>query len=256
MGIDGIHFKDVSVAAGLFDYDKIVVISHFKGHPQAGFGGAMKNLGIGCTPKRNKFRAHFDGNFTINPEICNISKCAQECIKACPVNAIKIEAESAFIDPSICIGCFGCKERCPVRKAINIPPYVDFKEFCERLIDNTTAVLNSFSPENIRYINFAIELTVVCDCVVNASTPVAPDLGIFGSTDPVAIDKACNDAQINAPGLPTLDENGHWTKPTPPGVDKFNEKLNLLDFDVNTKWQFEAAVKNNIGNISYELIKI
>jgi uncharacterized Fe-S center protein len=256
INIDGIHFKDVSVAIGLFEFDKLVIVSHFKGHPQAGFGGAMKNLGIGCTTKRNKSRAHLDGSFIVDPMICNISKCNQECIEACPVNAIKINGESAVIDSSLCIGCFGCKEKCSIRKAIQIPAYTDLKKFCERLIDNTMAVITSFGPEKIRYINFALELTLMCDCVSNPSVPIAPDLGIFGSSDPLAIDRACIDAEINAPGLPVLDENGKWLEPLPPGVEKFNKKLNAMSLPVNTSWQFEAAVKNNIGNINYELIKI
>lgn len=250
--IDGIHLKDVSVATGLFDFDKLVIVSHFKGHPQAGFGGALKNLGIGCTTKRNKFRAHFDGDLKVNPKKCDISKCNQECVQACPVGAIKIVNKIAVIDPSTCIGCFGCKEKCPVRKAIKSAAFANFDIFCGRVIDNAKAVLTSFGKENIRCINFALEITLMCDCVVNPSVPIVPDLGIFGSADPLAIDKACVDAETNAPGIPILNENGQWTKPTAPGIEKFNA-LNKM---VNVSWQLDAAVKDRIGNIEYELIKI
>ncbi|MFW9899606.1 MAG: DUF362 domain-containing protein [Candidatus Thorarchaeota archaeon] len=249
--IDGIHFKDVSVGAGLYEFDKIVVISHFKGHPQAAFGGALKQLGIGCVTKRNKFRAHFKGSLSVTKR-CNISKCNQECIKVCPVDAIKMEGESAVINTSTCIGCTGCQEACPVRKAIKSADLNDFKTFNERFIDNTMAVLTSFGPEKIRYINFAFDIPSMCDCVVNANMPIIPDLGIFGSSDPLSVDKACVDAEINAPGLPTLDKNGQWKEPVPIGVEKFKS----MNVSLDPSWQLDAAVKNKVGNINYELVSI
>ena len=250
--IDGIHFKEVSIAAGLFEYDKIVVISRFKGHPNAGFGGALKQLGIGCVSKRNKYRAHLSGIIFVNPNGCKISKCAQECIAACPVNAIKIENELASIDVSTCIGCIGCIESCPLKGAILSEPFRKNKEFIECTMDNAAAVLVSYNPENIRYINFAVDITLVCDCVVNAGVPIIPDLGIFASDDPLAIDKACLDAETNAPGLPVLGKDGKWTEPLSPGVEKFK----AMNHKVDPTWQLDAAVKNGLGCIEYELVNI
>ncbi|KKK40204.1 MAG: hypothetical protein Lokiarch_53320, partial [Candidatus Lokiarchaeum sp. GC14_75] len=86
----------------------------------------------------------------------------------------------------------------------------------------------------------------------NPSMPVIPDLGIYGSSDPVAIDRACIDAETNAPGLPILNKDGEWTTPLEPGVEKFKAMIPYLD----PLWVFEAAVRNNLGNISYKLIKI
>ncbi|NVM20042.1 MAG: DUF362 domain-containing protein [Candidatus Lokiarchaeota archaeon] len=249
--IEGIHFKDVSVAAGLFEYDKIIAVSHFKGHPQGAFGGALKQLGMGCVATRNKFLAHFKGNLMVNSKACNISKCAQECIEVCPINAIKIENDSAVLDVSTCIGCLGCLERCPVL-GIMPHPFRRNKQFIECVMDNAAAVLASFSPENIRYINFALDVTLVCDCIVNASVPIVPDLGIFASSDPLAIDKACIDAETNAPGLPFLDENGEWSEPLPSGVEKFG----TMNKKVDPSWQLDAAFKNKLGTIDYELVKI
>ncbi|TXT63633.1 MAG: 4Fe-4S ferredoxin [Promethearchaeota archaeon] len=249
--INGIHLKKVKVASSLYQYDKLVVISHFKGHPQAGFGGALKQLGIGCVTKQYKFKAHFNGALSITKR-CNISKCNQECVAACPVDAIRIENDSAVIDPSICIGCLGCPEACPIRKAIKSADYNDFKVFNEIFIDNALAVVSSFGPQNIRYINFAFDIPAMCDCVVNANMPVIPDLGIFGSKDPVAIDKACVDMETAAPGLPILDANDRWADPIPEGVEKFK----ALNKNLNPMWQLEAAIKNKLGNEDYELIKI
>jgi len=249
--INGIHFKDVSVAAGLFNYDKLVIISHFKGHPYGGFGGALKQLGLGCVTKRNKVLAHFENLLSINSDTCDPSKCRQECINACSVGAVRLEGESAVINESICHGCFKCSQKCPIERVIRRPKWNRVEEFIERFIDNATAVI-SFGPENIRYINFALDIPLMCDCVSNASVPVIPDLGIFGSSDPVAVDKACFDKEIDAPGFPFLDKKGEWTQPLERGVEKFKSLMP----NVNPAFQFEAAVKNKIGSIEYELIKI
>jgi len=249
--IDGIQFKEISVAKNLFDYDKLVIISHFKGHPQAGFGGALKQLGIGCVAKRNKFLAHFDGPFVVNPKRCDLSMCKQECVDACPVNAIKIEDEKAIIDGSICNGCFRCLNKCPVKRAIKAPRMRNFGDFVDRFLDNVAGVLK-YGSEKIRYINFAFDSPAMCDCVSNASVPVIPDLGIFGSDDPVAIDKACVDAETNAPGLPFLNKEGEWTQPIEKGIEKFKALMPLVDPSL----VFEAAIKNKLGNLDYELIKI
>ncbi|MFX1557988.1 MAG: DUF362 domain-containing protein, partial [Promethearchaeota archaeon] len=250
--INGIHFKDVSVAEGIYKYDKLVVISHFKGHPQAGFGGALKQLGIGTVSKRNKHLAHFDNVLIINTKRCNTSLCKQECIESCPVNAISIEGESAVIDSNLCFGCFRCTQKCPVKRAIKAPKMNEINVFVERFIDNATAVIKSFGPEKIRYINFALDIPLMCDCVPNPGMAVVPDLGIYGSSDPVAIDKACYDAEINAPGLPIMDKDGNWLAPIYQGVEKFKALLSL----VNPSVQFDAASRNGIGNIEYELTKL
>ena len=249
--VDSIHFNEVSVAARLFEFDKLVIISHFKGHHQAGFGGALKNLGIGCVTKHHKFLAHFDSTLSVNSKRCDFSKCEQECIKSCPVNAIKTEGETAVIDTLICYGCFRCVFKCPIKKVIKGPKLRPEKVFVECFIDNAAAVL-SFGPEKIRYINFAFDIPLRCECSTNSSVPVVPDLGIFGSSDPVAIDKACVDAETNAPSIPFLDKDGQWTNPIEPGIEKFSA-LNPM---VNATWQIDAAVKNNLGSKDYELEKI
>ncbi|MFX0035717.1 MAG: DUF362 domain-containing protein [Candidatus Hermodarchaeota archaeon] len=249
--INGIHFKEVSVAKELFKFDKLVVVSHFKGHPLAGFGGALKQLGMGCVSKHNKIKAHFDGDFVVNINRCDTTKCNQECITFCPLGAIRIKNNFAEINHSICHGCFRCTLKCPVKEAIKAPLRRNNKEFVECFIDNAKAVL-SFGAEKISYINFAFDIPLMCDCVPNASVPVVPDLGIFGSYDPVALDKACVDAETNAPSIPFLDKEGQWTKPLEPGIEKFSA-LNPM---VNSTWQIDAAVKNKLGSKDYELVRI
>ncbi|MHA2281243.1 MAG: DUF362 domain-containing protein [Promethearchaeota archaeon] len=249
--IDGIHFKEISVAAGLFDFDKLVVVSHFKGHAFGGFGGALKQIGLGCVTKHNKVLAHFDNLLKVDTENCKPSNCDQECIASCRVGAVKLVEGSAIINESECYGCFKCSQVCPIKGAIMRPKWNKVEKFIERFMDNATAVI-SFGPEKIRYINFALDIPLMCDCASNASVPVIPDLGIFGSADPVAVDKACFDKEIDAPGLPFLNREGEWTQPLERGVEKFR----ALMPNVNPAFQFEAAIKNKIGSTDYELVKI
>jgi len=249
--IEGIQFKEVSVAKGLFEYDKLVVISHFKGHPFAGFGGALKQLGIGCVSKHNKHLAHFSEGVIVNIKKCNPSLCKQECVEACPVGAVKVEGDSSIINASMCYGCSKCIKKCPIKRAIKGPSVNPNNKFVERFIDNAMAVVN-YGSEKIRYLNIAIDIPALCDCVSNASIPVVPDLGIYGSFDPVAIDKACIDAETAAPGLPFLNKEEEWTKPIEKGIEKFKALNPTLD----TSLVFEAAVKDKLGNIDYELVKI
>jgi len=249
--IEGIQLKEVSVAKGLFEYDKLVVISHFKGHHFAGFGGALKQLGIGCVSKHNKNLAHFSEGVIVNTKKCNPSLCKQECIEACPVGAVKVEGLSAIINSSMCYGCFKCISKCPIKRAIKAASLNPNKTFVERFIDNAMAVVN-YGSEKIRYLNIAIDIPAECDCVSNASVPVVPDLGIFGSSDPVAVDKACIDAETAAPGLPFLNKEEEWTKPIEKGIEKFK----ALNPEIDTSFVFESAAKNTLGNTDYELVKI
>jgi len=165
--------------------------------------------------------------------------------------------KSGVIDEETCHGCFNCMLKCPHGKAkksnpIKRIPMVLGEEFSHHFLDNAYAVIKSFGAEKIRYINFALDMTVMCDCVSNPGMRVVPDLGIFGSIDPVAVDMACVDAEINAPGLPTIGKNGEWKEAPLSGVEKFSASGAMGDVN----WSLDAAVKNKLGSKDYELIKI
>lgn len=249
--INGIHFNEIPVAAGLFEFNKLVVISHFKGHPLAGFGGAFKQLGIGCVSKHGKYLAHVDSIPKVNNKRCDLALCKQDCVKSCPVDAITIESEKAVIDDSICYGCLNCISTCPVERVIKRSSVNLGAKFVERFIDMATGVI-TFGPENIRYINFAFDIPLMCDCAANPSMPVVPDLGIFGSSDPLAIDKACVDAETNAPGLPVLKSDGTWSIPISPGIEKFKAMNPMVDPTIT----LNAAARNKLGSLEYDLVQI
>ena len=252
VSIDGIQFKDVAVASDLFDFDKMVVIARFKGHASCAFGGALKQLGIGCVSKMAKWFAHFAGSVTVNERKCDPSKCNQECVEACPLNSIEIREGKAHIDEFLCMGCNYCVRGCPIKRVLK-GPYVNVGiDFVKRVADNALAVTQSFGPEKIRYINFATEITAQCDCVTNIGMPVIPDLGIFASSDPVALDKACVDAETDAPGLWFRNTKGEWIEPLPRGVEKFKALGSMGE----APWILDAAVQNKLGSQDYKLVSI
>ncbi len=187
------HFKTCKIGKEFTKYDQIIVLSHFKGHMAAGFGGAIKQLSMGYASKGGKLAMHMG----IKPKIINrkCKKC-KLCQTRCNENAITI-GEKSFIDYEKCVGCAACVAICP-HKAITMFTmkgiFTALKgfggSFVEKLVEGAYAAQKN--KKNI-YINFAMNITKRCDCEPRAMKPIMDDIGIFISNDPLAIDKACYD---------------------------------------------------------------
>ncbi len=187
------HFKTHKIGKAFTKYNQLIVLAHFKGHMLGGFGGAMKQLSMGHASKGGKLAMHMD----IKPRIVQ-RKCVKckMCQKACNENAITINDEESFIDHSKCVGCGGCVAICP-KNAVSIISLKGIyralfqrETFREKLIEGAYAA--SLNKKNI-YMNFAMNITPGCDCEGRKMRILMDDIGIFVSTDPVAIDKACYD---------------------------------------------------------------
>ena len=124
------HFKEVSIAGDIAAADSLIVLSHFKGHIVSGFGGAIKNLAMGCAPPEGKRAQHNARPFTI-PEKC--TGCAS-CMKVCPKDAITVKKKKSVIDQELCIGCFECMHACP-EHAIDIDWETEIPQFMERMVE-------------------------------------------------------------------------------------------------------------------------
>lgn len=176
-------FKSCKIGKAFADYDQFVVMSHFKGHGSAGFGGAMKQLAMGFGSRGGKLAQHSG----ISP-VVNSSKCIEcgKCIDKCDVNAISME-DKAYIHSNLCVGCAGCIAVCPVGAIRNDWSETNFKEKITEY-----AYGAQLGKDNI-YISFLINVTRECDCNGQHMEFVAKDIGVFASKDPVAIDSACID---------------------------------------------------------------
>ena len=187
------HFKTFKVGKAFLDYDQMLVLSHFKGHLLAGFGGAIKQLSMGCAAKGGKLAMHMG----VKPRLRNwkCKRCGL-CKDGCNEDALVIGKKS-YIDYDKCVGCGACIAICP-HKAITILSIKGILKvlgignpFVEKVVEGAFAAQKD--KQNI-YINFAMNITRGCDCEAHKMKPIMDDIGIFISTDPVAIDKACYDA--------------------------------------------------------------
>ncbi len=182
------HFKEYYLGKNLANYDSLLVVSHFKGHIAAGFGGAIKNLSMGLAARRGKLAMHASVKHSVNPEKC--IACGI-CIANCPVNAIAYGADGkALIDQNICIGCSKCIALCP-EMAIGIPfGTTDKPVFNERLAEYALAAIGQRQGY---YINILMNISPYCDCFIQHQEKLTPDIGILASADPVAVDQASYD---------------------------------------------------------------
>ncbi len=179
------HFQEVRLPKGIELYDSFIVYSHFKGHMLSGFGGAIKNVGMGMASIPGKMAQHSSTIPTTKPRLCvNCGLCQEEC----PGQAISLEPLK--IDPDLCIGCGKCIGVCP-QKVFSINwGSTTALIFQERLVEYAKMISHG---RNMVYINVIGNVSSLCDCDSGAPAPFVKDIGIVASRDMVAIDKASLD---------------------------------------------------------------
>ncbi len=234
-GLDFIEYKGTYIAKGLKNYDSLLIMSHVKGHVQAGFGGAIKNIGLGLVAKPSKYYVHFDGYPKINDDKC--IKC-NSCIKSCPVNAI----ENYKIIENKCLKCNVCVDVCE-KKAIEVKP-VDNITLNKRIVENVKNVLEFFGKEHVVYINFLLDIIPHCDCHPFSDIPIVPDIGILASKDIVSVDKASIDLINNTFGI-------IGSSISLSNIKKGEKKF--INPNTNYEIQIEYAHRIKLGNKNYTL---
>jgi len=223
----------------------MMVISHFKGHMLAGFGGALKNVGMGLAARSGKQEQHSD----VKPVVSSLTciKCLA-CLDSCPVDAISDTGESAFIDQARCIGCGDCTASCNVG-AIKVRWETDNATFQEKMIEYTYGILDHFNGK-AGFINFLMNITPHCDCMETDDPPIVDDVGILASLDPVALDNACADLVTRKSGLVSANF-GKRLEPMAAGVDKFRS-IHSIDWS----HQLRYAEELGIGSRQYQLVEV
>lgn len=175
--------QEIEVAGVIAEADAMIVVSHNKGHELSGFGGAIKNLGMGCTSQTGKLRQHR----TIDLEI-EEAKCigCGKCKDACDMHLPEIINGKARNTSPLCMRCPICSEACPAG-AIRLK---NKSNLCKALASAAYGVLSTFRRGKVSYVSFAKDITQYCDCLPNPGEVVMKDVGVFASNSPVSIDAA------------------------------------------------------------------
>ena len=240
--IDGRVLQTVSIGAEIVEADALVVLSHFKCHELTGFGGALKNTGMGCASREGKLVQHS----TVAPRVAlrYCDACAQ-CLKACIHGAIAIIGENARIDPDKCAGCGRCITTCP-KKAINIQWNEASRMVMEKMCEHALGAVKGKEGKTL-FLNFITQVSPDCDCNGHADAPIVNDIGICASTDPVALDQASADLVNAASGNP----DSALKSGLEPGGDKFRGAHPGIDWEI----QLEYAEKLGLGSREYQLLR-
>jgi uncharacterized Fe-S center protein len=238
---NGEYIKEAKIGAAIMDADIIISLAHFKGHEAAGFGGALKNLGMGCGSRAGKMEMHCASKPQVSQELC--IGCGR-CKKICAHDAPSITNGKAAIDQDKCVGCGRCVGVCP-RDAIE-PLYDEANDVLNYKIAEYSKAVVQGRPNF--HINMVIDVSPFCDCHAENDIPIVSDIGMFASFDPVALDMACADA-VNAqpPVSGSLLEKSKHTH-----HDHFTD----VSPETNWKSALEHGEKIGLGTMQYELKKI
>jgi len=253
LGGRGCYLKKQFVARAIADADVIISLAHFKGHPAGGYGGSIKNVGVGCASKRGKMNIHgaLAGDKPIlHKERCPGKKCIwwKVCEQCCPEEAVKVTAHSVELDLEKCVYCFACANLCTNVAGVRaIERFDDIQALGRRIADSALACTLTKKRSKIAYVNFALDISPICDCYGWTDTPIVNDIGVLASWDPVALDKACIDLLNAADGLKgSAAEDANVIVC---GAKKLNE---ISKKDVET--QIYGGNENGLGSAKYTLI--
>ena len=237
------HCKTAKIGAAIADSDIVISMTHFKGHEMTGFGGALKNLGMGSGSVGGKLEMHSASKPFMKKRNC--VACGM-CIKNCLHEAISFdENKKATIDYDKCVGCGQCVAVCRFNSAT-----VKWNESAdsanEKIAEYTYAVIKN--KPNF-HISFIMNVSPNCDCSPENDVAIVPDIGIAASFDPVALDQACVDMVNKATALVSTELSD---KDYHEGQDKFSH----IHPDTNWKVGLTHAKAIGIGTDEYELVII
>jgi uncharacterized Fe-S center protein len=233
--------KTIKIAAVASQADSIIGVAHFKGHGATGFGGALKNIGMGFGSRAGKLDMHCDVHPSVKEGKC---KSCGLCVRNCPSGAIRLK-KKAVIDEKLCIGCGECYIYCP-NKAIDAGGYVGKSILQEKIVEYCYGILTN-KKDKVGFVNFVMDVTPDCDCPPWSDRSVVPDIGILASKDIVAIDQASADLVNKKAGI----KDTRLARNLAPGADKF-KALHKVDWEV----QLAYAEKLGLGNRDYRLTRI
>ena len=242
----GTYVKEAKIGQAVMDADIFISLSHFKGHEAAGFGGALKNIGMGCGSRAGKMEMHSAGKPHVDQDLCVGCKA---CAKICAHDAPQFENKKAHIDHDKCVGCGRCIGVCPKDAVLAASDESNDIMNC-KIAEYTKAVIDG--RPNF-HISLVVDVSPYCDCHAENDAAIVPNVGMFASFDPVALDMACVDAVNAQPVLSNsqLDDCGEKVR-----ASHHHDHFTSIFPDTNWKSAVEHGAKIGIGNLEYELIQV
>lgn len=245
--------KEVQVPSAIYDATAMMVLTHVKGHIDSSYAGAIKNIAMGCvSPRprgldwkhggRGKMHFQLDEIMTWNGDLCTF--CAI-CANNCPQDAIVVKKGLFKVDEEKCWRCGRCVRVCP-EGALAVPTSYD--NFQKSLAEAARAVLSTFKPRKVFYINFILDVQPECDCMLVSDNPVIQDQGIVLGDDIVAVEQASLDLIRKAPPLPQSKAEGIELKKGQDVLTAIHKKDAAL--------QIETAEKMGLGKTAYQMIAV
>lgn len=241
----GEYVKEAKIGRAVMDADIFISLSHFKGHEMTGFGGALKNIGMGCGSRAGKMEMHSAGKPYVKTEDCiGCGRCSKICAHGAPI----ITDGKAEIDQNKCVGCGRCIAVCP-------------KDAVSPAQDEANDILNCKIAEYSKavcqnrlhfHISLVMDVSPNCDCHAENDAAIVPDVGMFASFDPVALDVACADAvnaQPSIAGSVLGDAVAHHEH-------EHRDHFGKVAPETNWRSCIEHAVKIGLGSDEYELITV
>jgi uncharacterized Fe-S center protein len=241
--VKGRYVETAKIGREICDADAIISLNHFKCHEMTGFGGAVKNIGMGCASKRGKMELHSSGKPSVDEKKC---RGCGKCLRVCAHSAVDMIKKKARIDRSRCAGCGRCIGACPF-DAVSASMDEAMDVVCCKIVEYAAAVL---SDKPNFHASVVADVSPFCDCYGENDLPIIPNVGMLASFDPVALDKACADLAQKQPMIEgsRLHINSDGIKPD--DIFKCTHPA--------TRWQatFEHAERIGLGSSEYKITEI
>lgn len=246
--VGGEYIKEAKIGHAIMDADIFISLTHFKGHEMTGFGGTIKNIGMGCGSRAGKKDQHINGKPNIREELCRGCK---RCLRECANDGLIFDEvkKKMSINKDNCVGCGRCLGACNFN-AIEFSNWSASEELNCRMAEYTKAVVDGRPSFHISLI---VDVSPNCDCHSENDAPILPNLGMFASFDPLALDQACVDACMSASPLPNSQLADNMSK-----TNFHNHHDHFTNSTPESDWKtcLSHAEKIGLGSRSYELITL